>query len=323
MGELIRVFFRLDGATMDIVRLDPEMQDAYRRLPKTRFSNPFVRVAIQLKSRLTSFDIDPPKGITKRDIRLKSSTLRLYIPQTRQSNGAVLWAHGGGYAFGGVGLTDYQCLHLAKSLGVVVASVDYRLAPRYPFPAAHNDCYDAWRYLLEQVSSLEIAADNIALAGQSAGAGLMAGLIQRLVDENGIQPKAQVLIYPMIDDRTAAEKKNDVEDHFLWNNRSNRAAWGWYLNTKPGKPESKAYSVPARRKNLEGLPIAWVGVGELDLFYEETTRYVSQLENSSVDHEFVIVPGAPHGFDVVASRAEASKLWVRSYVEFLRQIFAS
>ncbi len=302
---------------MDINRLDGEMQAAYQRIPSFTVNNALVRYWLRFKERRQKVVLPAVSGLSIRDVQHKHITLRLYEPQQRSSQGAVLWAHGGGYLFGSLAMTDLQCIQIAKKLGVLVVSVDYRLAPKHPFPAAHNDCRDAWQYLVANAAEWAIDPQLIALVGQSAGGGLMAGLALRLLDSHQPLPVAQVLIYPMLDDRTGANRDFDRERHFLWNNPSNRAAWGWYLNQKAGSDSVPDYAVPARHAQVAGLPPTWIGIGELDLFYDEDCRYAQKLKDAGVECELLTIPGAPHGFDVIAYGAAASKRWVDSYLGFL------
>jgi acetyl esterase/lipase len=212
------------------------------------------------------------------------------------------------------------CASIGPSkLGIVVVSVEYRLAPRHPFPAALDDCYAAWQWLLSAARELGIDPSRIAISGQSAGGGLAASLVLRIRDAGGIRPAAQALLCPMLDDRTGARRELDVIDHRVWNNRSNRAAWSWYLGRPAGPSEVPAYAAAARCASLRGLPPAWIGVGDVDLFLEEDRRYAERLIEAGVGCELHIVPMAPHGFEVLVPEASLTREFFRSYCAFLRR----
>ncbi len=208
---------------------------------------------------------------------------------------------------------------LARDLDLVVVSVEYRLAPRHPFPAALDDCYEAWQWLLDAVTDLSVDPERLAIAGQSAGGGLAAALVQRIADAGGVQPLAQVLMYPMLDDRTAANRELDGVGHVLWNNRNNRGAWEWYLGQPPGRDIAPPYVVPARREDLSGAPPAWIGVGKLDLFYREDCAYAERLQAAGVPCDLHITPRAPHGYDLLAPEAPVSRAFIHDYYRFLSQ----
>ena len=207
--------------------------------------------------------------------------MRLYRPEQGLSGAGLLWIHGGGMITGNAATNDRECAAFARELGIVVVSVEYRLAPKHPFPAALDDCHAAWQWMLSAAGELGIDPARIAISGQSAGGGLAASLALRIRDAGGLQPAAQALMCPMLDDRTGARRELDAIDHRVWNNRSNRAAWSWYLGLPPGSSEVPAHAAAARCANLRGLPPAWIGVGEVDLFLEEDRRYARAADRSA------------------------------------------
>jgi acetyl esterase/lipase len=248
--------------------------------------------------------------------------VRMYRPREGASGGALLWMHGGGLIVGALGMDDGRCSELASELRLVVVSVDYRLAPESPYPAALDDCYAAWRWIQGSGGELGVDATRVAVGGESAGGGLAACLAQRLHDEGGPQPAGQLLIYPMLDDRTAARRELDDAGHRVWDNRSNRAGWRSYLGQEPGASRVPEYAVAARREDLRGLPPAWIGVGSLDLFFEEDREYAGRLRQAGVPTTLEEVPGAPHGFFALAPDVPLSRAFVASQVGFLHPLLA-
>ncbi len=244
--------------------------------------------------------------------------VRIYRPQAQQSGAALLWIHGGGLILGSPVVDDQRCAEWVRELGLVVVSAYYRLAPEHPFPAAIDDCVAAWRWLQHSAEALGVDPRRVAIGGESAGGGLAASLAHRLRDEGGVQPAAQLLVYPMLDDRTAARRDLDGAGHRVWGNRANRAGWSSYLAVEPGAERVPAYSVPARREDLGGLPPAWIGVGLLDLFHAEDRLYARRLEQSGIQTVLHEVPGAPHGFYALAPDAQVSRTFRASQVDFLR-----
>ena len=217
---------------------------------------------------------------------------------------ALLWVHGGGYVLGSAAQDDSVCGHFAQSLGIVVAAVEYRLAPEHPFPVPLHDCYAALTWLARQP---QVDPARIAVGGASAGGGLAAALALLAHERGEVQLALQLLAYPMLDDRTAA-RTDIAEDNFrLWNNTSNRFGWQSYTGYPPGSVEVSGLAAPSRYDDLSGLPPAWIGVGTLDLFHDEDLAYESRLREIGVKCELKIVRGAFHGFDMVRPKAGVSQ----------------
>jgi acetyl esterase/lipase len=306
---------------MKIDKLDPQLRKTYGRIPAVPFHNP---VALALLKLLTAFPrkIAPIAGVNVTQQIYPGGSLRIYRPVGEQSRAGMLWIHGGGYIIGNAAMNERECALYAREMKLVVVSVEYRLAPKHPFPCAIDDCFAAWLWMQQNAGELGLATDRIVVAGQSAGGGLAAALAQRVLDHGGVQPAGQSLIYPMLDDRTAARHELDAIKHRLWNNRNNRGGWTYYLGQSPGQGELPAYATPARRVDLTGLPPTWLGVGEVDLFYEEDVEYARRLQEAGVDCELYTVPGAPHAFEMLVPDATISRDFIDSNNRFLRRVLA-
>lgn len=244
---------------------------------------------------------------------------------------ALLWIHGGGLVLGTARQDDATNLELAGELGIVVFSASYRLAPQHPAPAALDDLVAGFRELVARADEFGIDPARIAIGGASAGGGLAAALAQRLLDEGGPQPVFQLLVYPMLDDRTALRDDIDARHMRGWSPASNRFAWSAYLGTDDldtlagSLPDPAADAtgirssvVPARRADLSGLPPAWIGVGTLDLFHDEDVEYARRLEEAGVPCELYVVPGAFHGFDTAFRRAGVTRAFRAEWARVLR-----
>ena len=236
---------------------------------------------------------------------------------------ALLWIHGGGLILGTPQQDDASNLALARELGIAVFSAGYRLAPDHPAPAALDDLITGFRALVARADEFGIDPSRIAIGGASAGGGLAAALAQRLHDEGGTQPVFQLLVYPMLDDRTVLRDDIDRRHMRMWSPESNRFAWSAYLGTDAGAPGIPSSLVPARREDLSGLPPAWIGVGTLDLFHDEDLEYARRLEEAGVPCEVLVVPGAFHGFDAVFRNAGVTRAFHSEWVRVLREAFAS
>lgn len=267
------------------------------RLPPITFSRWTVRLLRPMVRLLR-----PPVDLTGVDI-VDTETpsalgppveVRVYLPAGIEGPLPVLvWLHGGGYVVGDHRDDRWGAL-FARALGIAVASVSYRLAPEHPFPAALDDAARAMAWVRTGGYG-RFDPDRVAVGGESAGGGLAAALVQRLHDE-GMAVAAQWLVYPMLDDRTAARTDIGASDHLVWNNGSNRFGWSSYLGTEPGAPDVPDHAVPARRDDLSGLPPTWIVVGDIDLFHDEDVAYAERLREAGVDCHLEVVPGGPHGF---------------------------
>jgi acetyl esterase/lipase len=280
---------------------DPELRTAARFLPRGAVNARtlrLVRLPIGLMSRQVPDDVQVhPVG---------EVSVRLFHPPAGSAgpHPAILWIHGGGFVIGTAAQDDRTCRRLARTHGAVVASVDYRLAPEHQFPVPLDDCHDALVWLAGRD---DVDRGRVAIAGASAGGGLAAGLALLARDRGQVRPAAQILAYPMLDDRTALRDDIDERHFRLWNNRSNRFGWRAYTGLPPGSPAVWDLAAPARHDDLSGLPPAWIGVGTLDLFHDEDVTYAGRLRDAGVDCELQIVPGAYHGFDGIRPKAAVTK----------------
>lgn len=237
---------------------------------------------------------------------------------------ALLWIHSGGRIIGAADNTDdiKFCHNLCRELDMPVLSASYRLAPKHPFPAALDDITIAYKWLVERLQTENLCEEKqqsvrIAVAGDSAGGGLSAELCQKLADEqssdNGLPvPVAQLLIYPMLDDRTCVNEHFDNwPPHLIWNNKSNMYGWSSYLgpNHKPGQETLPDYASASRRKDLTNLPSAFIACGTLDLFLTECRDYVQRLQDHGVNVMYHEIEGGFHGMLNFHDKDSVIELW--------------
>lgn len=230
--------------------------------------------------------------------------VRLYLPAGTRSGAALCWLHGGGHVMGDVAQDDPLLCATVAATGCVAVSVDWRHSPEHPYPAALDDAYAALTWMAG-AEDLALDPERIVIAGASSGGGLAAGLALLARDRAEIRPSAQVLIYPMLDDRPRSDPGRGVTDRRVWNEESNRIAWGHYLRALVG--DVPAYAAPSRATDLSGLPPTWMATGALDLFVDEDLDYAHRLLRSRVPVELHVYPGAIHGFDVFAPDATVSR----------------
>jgi acetyl esterase/lipase len=231
----------------------------------------------------------------------------------------MIWIHGGGFIIGTPEQDQANLIEMCRDLGMTVAAVAYRLSPDHPFPAALNDCYAALEWLHGAADDLGVARDRIAVGGNSAGAGLAAGVVQFAHDAQEVPIAFQLLIYPMLDDRTTNRTDIDQKRLRMWNSKSNVVGWTAYLGHRPGGEGVPGYAAPARRENLAGLPPAWIGVGTCDLFHDEDVAYARRLMEAGVPCTLKVVEGAFHGFEL-AGKAKVVEEFRASYIAAMRAV---
>lgn len=306
-----------------IAHVAPELRSPILHLPMDIRSDRMVNLARTGIARSTP--IAP--GVAVRTERIAASPesgadgpssgvrILVYEPEGRSTpSGAIVWLHGGGTILGIPEQSHDAVSRIAAELGVLVVSVDYRLAPEHPFPAALEDGYAALAWLADQADALGVDPARIAVGGDSAGGLLAASLAQLARARGGPALAFQALVYPMLDDRTDGSAAPD-RPAFVWTPASNRFAWAAYVGRDRSAAASPAGDVPtvasvadgaiavpaapARCDDLTGLPPAWIGVGDLDLFLEEDLDYAARLEAAGVPCELHIEPGMYHGADAI------------------------
>jgi triacylglycerol lipase len=209
---------------------------------------------------------------------------------------AILHVHGGGFVMGAPEIKDVENRIFASELQCAIYSVDYRLAPEAPHPAALQDIYSVLLWLHDQSRELELDRARIGIKGESGGAGLAAGVALYARDQEGPKFAFQHLIYPMIDDRTAVKDLRPHVGKFVWTQQHNYFGWRSLLGQEPGSAGVSPYAAASRAIDLAGLPPTYISVGTLDLFLEENMDYADRLARAGVPVEFHVYPGVYHGF---------------------------
>jgi acetyl esterase/lipase len=247
--------------------------------------------------------------------------VRLYRPNRAGSDVLPLlfFIHGGGMIMGSVEGEDARVADLVDTLGCVAVSVEYRLAPEHPYPAAVDDCYAALTWAAIQAPELRIDPARIVVQGESAGAGIAAGLVL-LARDRGTPPIAhQVLVYPMLDDRNTTPSSREILDLGIWDRAANLEGWAAYLGDAAGGPDVPSYAAPARASDLRGLPPTYIDVGELDAFRDEDIEYATRLLQAGVPTELHVYPGALHGTQKFAPNAAVSIRTIPYRLDALRR----
>lgn len=310
----------------DLTPVHPELRQRAEFFPHI----PFNRWNVGLFQWLTRLQpkAKAPNGLQAEQINIPSEDgkhkirLRIYKPKTMMPTTPVLlWIHGGGMVIGSPQQNDRLMFQIVRELGIMVVSVDYRLAPNHPFPIPLDDCYSALKWVYTQAETLGIDPNRIAIGGESAGGGLAASLVQRVHDQGEIHPVFQLLIYPMLDDRSALRTDVPHVEWLTWTQKNNQFGWESYLGQACGSDNQPLYAVPARREDLTGFPPTWIGIGTLDLFHDEAVAYAKKLQRCGVACELVVITGAFHGFDQFDHNLPVVQEFRQSQIAALRKCF--
>jgi acetyl esterase len=241
--------------------------------------------------------------------------------QLKASAPALVYYHGGAFVMKPAPQHFENAVRYAREAGCLVIFVEYRLAPKYPFPAGFNDCHAALRWTIATAESLGIDKRHIVVGGDSAGGGLAAGVAQRARHEDGISLCGQLLIYPCVD---------------LVCTRPSAAA---YANVPPFKAASivsiaEAYlghpvsaGMPRYASPIDGefsgLAPAYVETAEFDLLHDQGQAYASALLDKGVEVELNEIRGGIHGFDLLAPNSTVSTVAMQQRIQFLCRVFGS
>jgi len=266
-------------------------------------------------------------SVTQRNIPSTVKTdpdITIYIINAEKgaNRPGILHTHGGGFVMGSAQNDIAKLQTLASQLDCVIVTVEYRLAPETTYQGSIEDNYSGLLWMHNNASELGLDNNRIAVMGESAGGGHAALLAITARDRQQVPVMFQMLIYPMLDDRTATSR--EVPDHIgqiLWTREYNRIAWEAFLGQTPGVDDVPQQAVPARTKSVADLPPAFIGVGSIDLFVEEDISYALRLINSGVTTELMVVPGAYHAFDWLAPESSLTKQFNERIVAALQQAF--
>ena len=303
----------LDKAPREVLNVFPEDFLTMEDIAGTRaaFTVPPVELPVEVEVEdvmIQGLNNDP-------DLRVK-----LYRPKNLpEDSPALLWMHPGGMTLLSADSEDEASAARALNHTCLVVSVDYRLAPENPYPAAPDDCYAALLWLSENAPSLGVDSGRIVVGGASAGAGLAASTALRARDESGPEILFQLLTYPMLDHRNNTPSSFGVVDEFrVWNRQANLISWDAYIG---GLDKVPTYASPSLENNLSDLPPAFISVGSLDNFVDECIDYAQRLMQSGVPTDLRVYSGAFHGSVGMVPHSPISIEWTKAENDALHRAF--
>jgi acetyl esterase/lipase len=265
-----------------------------------------VRAGLDERRRAAVLDIDAT-GVAISDDVADGVPVRIYRGAPAPAP-TVIYCHAGAFVLGNLDTDHRQCVEMARRGQCTVVSVDYRLAPEHPYPAALDD---AARVLDWSIGNADDPS-RVAVAGSSAGGALAACLAQRSADRLVFQ----LLHQPVLDDRGTGSK-TDFTETPAFDGPAAELMWRYYL----GAAEASADSVPARRDQLHGLPTAFISCAEVDPLRDEALDYAQRLLRDGVATELHVFPGTCHGFDSLLPDWEVSEQLFALQGRVLRRAF--
>ena len=252
----------------------------------------------------------PGEGIRREDLEIPGMGsdpdvhVRVYRPDAAGEHRplpALIVIHGGAFIMGTIDSMDEWCDHVAGLVPAVVVSVDYRLAPEHPFPAAFHDCYAVLEWLSAAAGELGVDQTRIAVSGVSAGGCLTAAVALYARDNGGPAICLQHLRLPCTDHRVATPSATRFVDTAGLNREWTEWAWNHYLGVERG--DVSPYASPALATDFAGLPPAFIAVAEFDPVRDDGLEYGRQLLEAGVSAEIHCYAGAFHGSAMAADAA--------------------
>lgn len=245
-----------------------------------------------------------PDDVVSRDFEISAADgakllLRWYAKDGAAPGSAVLFLHGSGMILSSVALYDGTVARYVSSTGVPFLSVEYRLAPEFPHPTPVEDGYAGLTWLAEHARELGADPARIAVMGDSGGGGVAAGLALLARDRGGPAIARQILLYPMLDDRTTTPDPA-LAGFTTWSYEDNATAWRALLGAACGGADVSPYAAPARMTNATAMPPLYLEALELDIFRNEDIEYARRTAAAGVSTELHVHPAVPHAFETIA-----------------------
>lgn len=254
----------------------------------------------------TSTDVTARSFFTPTRDGAQEIELRWYEKAGAAPGSAVVYTHGGGMIGGSLDLYDEVVSWYVSQTGVPFLSVGLRLAPEAASPTTlAEDVFTAVIWLIEHAAGLGVDPARTAVMGDSGGGGPTAGAAI-LARDRGVPLAKQILVYPMLDDRNT--EPGPLPDGLLtWTYDNNYTGWYTLLGENIGTDDVPPVAAPARLVDFGGLAPAYIEVGDLDIFRDESIAYAAGLAGAGVPVELHVHPGAPHGFDRFVPEATVSR----------------
>lgn len=267
---------------------------------------------------LGSFLYDSKINIQKvEDLKANGVPVRIYNNQNIQNQRVIIYYHGGGFVLYDIDSHDYVCRRLSAMNDCVVVSVDYRLAPEFTFPSAHEDAFKVIEWVRENIDIYGGNPSDLVVAGDSAGANLSACMAHKCKEEK-IPLKAQVLVYPWIDGKLENPSITRNGDGYLLN----KSTIFWFRKQYTPREEDRCHPnvSPKYQSDFSGLAPAFILTAEFDPLLDDGINYAEQLKKAGNKVEYKMYPQLVHGFFNMPKVAPEAMQAYKDIAEFLKTV---
>jgi len=278
---------------------------------------PFNEVTFRASNKL--LDILPKRFLkSDKDVKITKNTIKtsdkskvnIYIFENKKkkSDKVFLYIHGGGFVYKASKNQYDLCKRIAEKEAYKVIFVDYRLAYEYKFPTSINDCFDTYKWIIENKEKLQIDENKIVIGGDSAGGCLVLDVVKKAIDENIVIPRYMFLLYPVLDKRMKTESIKKYTDTPIWNSVLNRKMWELYLSN------GEKYTSPNEIKDLSKYPDAYIETAEFDCLHDEAIEFSDKLKKIGKNVILNETKHTMHGFDMKECKITEEVLRIRLQV---------
>jgi acetyl esterase len=310
----------------DTIRIHPEMQamiDARGPVPTTQTLED-ARKSWNAYSAALSEPYPDDMTVFDKTIHVGDQKIpvRVYQPSGKAGvRPCVIYIHGGGFMKGDLDSSDTNAWGFSQDTGATVVSVDYRLAPEYPYPAAFDDCYGVLTWLAANGAEIDVDGARIAVVGDSAGGSLTAALALAARDRGGPKILGQAMIYPCTG---LPPTSQSYIDNAMGPGLTTSAMASYYeLYLSRSVDRADFYAMPDRATDLTNLPPAYVHVAALDPIRDDGRVYASKLALAGQEVTFREAKGMIHGFMRARLRGPAARAEFDAICAFLRGILST
>ena len=307
--------------------LDPQARAVLDRL--AAMGGPPINEMTVSDARRDSIKMAAMQGAPEEVAKVEDRTLpgpageipvRIYTPAINGPLPVLVFFHGGGWVIGSIEMVDGLCRSLANASGCIVVSVDYRLAPEHPFPAAVDDSYCATLWVADNAAGFGGDPARIAVGGDSAGGNLAAVVAQMARDRGRPALKFQLLVYPATDVACDTPSCSENADGYFLT----RDAMLWFSNHYLPREADRSHpcASPLRAGDFRGLPAALVITAEYDPLRDEGERYAEKLRDAGVPVQLTRYAGMIHGFFAMGAMIDQGRKAIEQAAAALRAAFA-
>jgi acetyl esterase len=245
--------------------------------------------------------------------------IRIYVPIGKSPFPVLVYFHGGGWVIGDIESSDGFCRTLANITGCIVVSVDYRLAPEHPFPAAADDAYYATLWVATHASGFGGDPLRIVVCGDSAGGNLAAVVAQIARDRGTPAIRFQLLIYPVTDAACDTPSYSENSEGYFLTKAAMQWFWNHYVQNEADRIHP--YASPLRTSSFAGLPEAMVITAEYDPLRDEGEQYAERMRAAGTPVQLKRYDGMIHGFFTMGGVIDPGKTAIQQSADALRAAF--